>query len=698
MFEKTSLLLRAPSVFAHSALLVFATVGLCAAAETNTAATALRIMPLPRSVQIGAGSLRLDEHFHASFEGAHDARLDAALDRMLARLDRQCGGIRRAQALAQPGSPSTLVLKVAGPGNDVQSLDEDESYQLNITPSSAQLSAATDVGAMHGMETLLQLAQMQDGACQLPAITVDDAPRFRWRGFMLDVSRHFEPVDVIERTIDAMAVAKLNVFHWHLSDDQGFRAESKKFPRFTQVASNGQFYTQEQMREVVAYARARGIRVVPEFDIPGHTSSWLLAYPEYGAGEDIRALPTVFGIPQAELDPSNEKTYKFLDTFIGEMAEIFPDAYFHIGGDETAGKGWLENPKIAEFMQKKGFKTPAELQAYFNQRLLPILTKHHKKMMGWDEILNPALPKDIMIQSWRGEASLSQGAEQGYTGILSAPYYLDAQKTSEQMFLADPIPADTKLTPDQQKLILGGEVCMWGEQIDPETVDSRVWPRTLAIAERFWSPQSDRDVADMYRRLRVASLELEDVGLTHITGPAKLRRNLAGAAHPEALDAMASVVEPASFHDRYQAQHTDALTSLDRLVDAVVPDPPSRQQIDREIASVVQHSADAGVNAIALRRRFEQWEQVAPRLEAMAQGSARLSDVGARAHQLSVLGAIGLESLAYLDAHTHPPAEWKDAQLAAIADAEKPSAIVRFVFLPSLRKLVEAAANTPAQP
>ena len=157
----------------------------------------------------------------------------------------------------------------------------------------------------------------------------------------------------------------------------------------TEIASSGQFYTQDQMREVVAYARARGIRVVPEFDMPGHTSSWILAYPEYGAGEDIKELPRVFGIPRAELDPSNEKTYKFLDAFIGEMAEIFPDAYFHIGGDETAGKGWLDNPRIAEFMKKKGFNAPPELQAYFNQRLLPILTKHGKKMVGWDEILNP---------------------------------------------------------------------------------------------------------------------------------------------------------------------------------------------------------------------------------------------------------------------------------------------------------------------
>ncbi len=218
---------------------------------------------------------------------------------------------------------------------------------------------------------------------------------------------------------------------------------------------------------------------------------------------------------------------------------------------------------------------------------MPILTKHHKKMVGWDEILNPALPKDIMIQSWRGDASLADGATKGYTGILSAPYYLDAQKTSEMMYLADPVPADTKLHPEQQKLILGGEVCMWAEQLNPETVDSRVWPRTLAIAERFWSPQSVRDVPDMYRRLRVASLELEDVGLTHISGPQKLRRSLMGSLDTEPLDLFASVIEPVSFHERYQGQKTDSLTALDRLVDAVVADPPSRQAIAGEMNALL---------------------------------------------------------------------------------------------------------------
>jgi len=677
----------------------FAAFAATACAQLSPAPEPLHVMPLPSSIQRSSGELVLGSNFHATLQGLHDARLDAAFDRFLTRLDRQCGEIRRAQHDAASGARSLLTLRVAGAGAVVQGVDEDESYKLTVTASDAELSAATDVGAMHGMETFLQLVEMKGGACRLPAVTIDDWPRFRWRGLHLDVSRHFEGVDVIERTLDGMAVAKLNVFHWHLSDDQGFRAESKKFPKFTELASDGQFYTQDQMREVVAYARARGIRVVPEFDMPGHTSSWLLAYPEIGAGENIKSLPIQFGIPQSELDPSNEKTFKFLDEFIGEMATIFPDTYFHIGGDETKGRGWLENPRIAEFMKKRGYETPEKLQAYFNQRLLPILAKHGKKMMGWDEILTPELPKDVMVQSWRGEASLAAGAQQGYTGILSAPYYLDAQKTAEQMFLADPIPADTKLTAEEQKRIWGGEICMWGEQIYPETVDSRVWPRSLAIAERFWSPQSDRDGEDMYRRLRIASLELEDVGLTHISGPEKLRRNLAGSAHPEALDAMASVTEPATFSERYNSQRTDRLTALDRLIDAVVTDPPARQEIAREVNDAL-NASDEGARRAAqmeLRKRFEQWQNAAPKIAALASRSARLNDEQVRAKQLGQLGTTGLEALSYLEMHTPAPAGWLDAGRQVLSEAEMPSGLLRFVFLPDLRKLVEAAGAPSAQ-
>jgi hexosaminidase len=703
---------------------LFASLILGCAATGAAGAQQIALMPMPASVQRADGVLAItpahgESSFTLAYSASHDARLEAATMRMVEQLDRTCGGeVRRSVLTGQTGAhaadqAATLQIAVASPGESIQGIDEDESYSLKVTPEGAKLSALTDVGAMHAMQTLLQLATNVDGACVLPAITIDDAPRFRWRGLMIDVSRHFEPVDVIKRNLDAMAVAKLNVFHWHLSDDQGFRAESKKFPKLTQIGSGGLFYTQDQMRDVVAYARARGIRVVPEFDMPGHTSSWILAYPELGSGEDIKALPIVYGTPQAELDPSRESTYKFIDAFIGEMSTIFPDAYFHIGGDETAGKGWMANPKIRAFMQKKGFAGPPELQAYFNQRLLPILKKHGKRMIGWDEILNPALPKDIVIQSWRGEASLAAGAKQGYEGILSAPYYLDGEKSSAQMFLDDPVPADTTLTPDQQKLILGGEVCMWAEQLDAETIDSRIWPRTLAIAERFWSPQSDRDVSYMYQRLRPVSLELEDAGVTHILGPEKLRRNLSDTLHPEALDLLASVTEPFAFGDRYDNQHTNGYTSLDRLVDAVVADPPSRQEIAGDVAAIAprlklppdekgpNRSGDVPAGFVPakgeamadLRRQFLAWQREAPQMLELATRTPRLNDIAPLALQLSELGAVGMQALGYLDAHLAPPATWTAHANAVVDQAEKGTALVHFTFLTSLRKLVLAASQ-----
>ncbi len=705
---------------------MFATVALLMAAAAGTAQAALpplTLMPLPSSVTRGQGEFIVTptggalSSFTFGYGQTHDARLEAGVRRALVRLGRTCGGevLRFALDHPSPDHPS-LLINVAGPGEPVQTIDEDESYQLSVTPEGVTLTAANDLGAMHGLETLLQLAVTQQGACVLPAVTISDVPRFRWRGFMLDVSRHFEPVATVERTLDGMAAAKLNVFHWHLSDDQAFRAESKKFPRLTAVASEGEFYTQDQMREVVAYARARGIRVVPEFDMPGHGTSWILAYPELTPGTHIDKLPVVYGVHTAVLDPTRKSTYKFLNTLIGEMGQIFPDAYFHVGGDEVRAEAWLGDPQIAAFMKKKGYTKAPELQAWFNQQLEDILKKHSKKMIGWDEILDPALPKTIMIQSWRGEASLAEGARQGYQGILSAPYYLDAQKSSAQMFLADPIPADTTLTADQQKLILGGEVCMWAEQLNQETLDSRVWPRTMAIAERFWSPQADRDVSDMYRRLRINSLRLEDAGLRHISGPEMVRRNLLMEMHPDALDALASILEPVSFHERSRSQHTNGWTALDRLVDAVAADPPSRQHVAGDVDAVAGNvivpppadpksapdvSGDVPEGPTPtpeaafqhLRQRFLVWQAAQTRLLEVMQQTPRLSDAAVRAEQLGELAGVGLSSLAYLGSHTVPPAGWQAQQMNILDAASQPAALVRFTVLYSMRKLVLAASQ-----
>ena len=288
--------------------------------------------------------------------------------------------------------------------------------------------------------------------------------------------RHFIPLDVLKRNLDGMAAVKMNVLHWHLSDDQGFRVESKVFPKLTGMGSDDLFYTQAEIKDFLAYAHDRGIRVIPEFDMPGHARSWVIGYPELASGSGPYTLES----GDAILDPTRETTYKFLEKFIAEMTKLFPDEYFHIGGDEVDGKEWDANPKIQEFMHAHNMKNNQDLQAYFNQRLEKIVSKNHKTTVGWDEILHPDLPKSIVVQSWRGQQSLATAAQQGYRGLLSYGYYLDLMWTGARHYAVDPMSgAAANLTPEQKKLILGGEAAQWAEWVTPENVDSHIWPLAM---------------------------------------------------------------------------------------------------------------------------------------------------------------------------------------------------------------------------
>src|SRR5262249_32966342 len=268
---------------------------------------------------------------------------------------------------SRPTAPG-LTIRSQRRSNHVQALGEEESYSLSVGRSGAELTAATTLGAMRGLETFLQLVRITAQGFAVPAVTIHDQPRFAWRGLMLDSSRHFLPLHVIKRNLDGMAALKLNVFHWHLSDNQGFRVESKRFPKLQEMGSDELYYTQDEIREVVEYAYDRGIRVVPEFDMPGHSTAWFVGYPELASAPGPYAIERKWGVFDPAMDPTRESTYKFLDVFIGEMAKLFPDEFFHIGGDEVNGKQWDANPKIQQFMHSHGLKDNADLQAYFNRR------------------------------------------------------------------------------------------------------------------------------------------------------------------------------------------------------------------------------------------------------------------------------------------------------------------------------------------
>ena len=356
---------------------------------------------------------------------------------------------------------------------------------------------------------------------------------------MFDVGRHFIPLDVLRRNVDGMEAVKMNVFHWHLSENQGFRIESKKFPKLHELGSDNLYYTQDEVRDFIAYARERGIRVVPEFDMPGHSTAWFVGYPDLASGPGPYQIERKWGVMDPAMDPTNEKTYKFLDDFIGEMAKVFPDHFFHIGGDEVNGKQWDANPKIQEFKKAHNIADNKNLQAYFSQRVQKLVTKHGKAVVGWDEVFIPGVPKDIVIQSWRGQASLAEAASQGYRGILSNGYYIDLGWSAARHYAVDPMGgAAANLTPEQQKLILGGEATMWSEYVNAENMDSRVWPRSAAIAERLWSPQSVTDVASMYARMHAESARLELLDLTHHSYYRSMLQRIAGAASPDEFEAL----------------------------------------------------------------------------------------------------------------------------------------------------------------
>ena len=311
-------------------------------------------------------------------------------------------------------------------------------------------------------------------------------------------------------------------------------------------------------------------------------------------------------------------------------------------------------------------------------------------MVGWDEIFNPALPRDVVVQSWRGEASLAKTSTQGYQGVLSAPFYLDGMRPASEHYLADPVPADTTLTLAQQKLILGGEVCMWAEHIDQRTIDSRIWPRPAAIAERFWSPQAVRDVDDMYRRLDQVSLQLETLGLHLLTGPDAELRGLAHVQQIEPLQHFAAAFEPVSFGERAETQHTSQLTPLTSFVDAVRPDPPIRHALQRAARSFIAAPHNSVAARETLMSFFTSTGDSIDAVERMMDTAPRLQPVRPRAEQLRGLAAIGIQAVGYLSGDVPPPANWKKRSLAQIEEAKKPSALVRFNFLDSLRTLVNA--------
>ena len=683
-----------------AAQFLFLATFMCASQVYSQSAPPLNLLPQPASVNLGTGALRIDANFTVALTGHTEPRLDRAATRFLAQFRRQTA-LFFAQQPTRESAKATLVIHTDRAGKDVQELGEDESYTLEVTSSGAKLNAATPLGVLRGLQTFLQLAQVTPDGFSAPAVTIKDQPRFAWRGLLIDVGRHFIPLDVVKRNLDGMEAVKMNVLHLHLSDNQGFRVESKKFPKLAELGSDGLYYTQEEIRDLIGYARDRGIRVLPEFDMPGHSTSFFVGYAEIASGPGPYALDRKWGVLDPAMNPTEEKTYKFLDDFIGEMAKLFPDQYFHIGGDEVNGKEWDANPKIQEYKKSHNLKSNEELQSVFSQRVQKIVAQHGKSAVGWDEIFVPGVSKDIIIHSWRGQQSLAAAAEQGYRGILSNGYYLDLGWTTARHYAVDPMSgAAATLSDGQKKLILGGESAMWSEYVGAENIDSRIWPRNAAIAERLWSPESVTDPVSMYTRLDTESARLEWFGLTHRTYYLKMLRRIAGPATREefaALKTLADVVEPVKEYTREETAPAEATsqTPLNRIVDAVSLESDTARHFAGLVDKFLASSCRDAALAAELRSQLTRWGRNDAAFASLAQKSFLAKEGAAASRDLSAIALAGLAALDAIAA-TKPLSPDQLSQLnSVLTEAAKPKVQLLLVPVAAVQRLA-AASSQPA--
>ncbi|MEL6673501.1 MAG: family 20 glycosylhydrolase [Bacteroidota bacterium] len=423
-----------------------------------------------------------------------------------------------------------------------EEIQGEEAYALSVSPTGVLVRGGSVKGLFYGLQSLRQLLPAEiegpasHGRIGIPAVEINDHPHFAYRGMHLDVSRHFFPVPVIKRYLDLMALYKLNHFHWHLTDDQGWRIEIKKYPKLTEVGAYreetlighyqdqphqfdgqryGGFYTQEEIREVVAYATARQITVIPEIEMPGHARAALAAYPELGCTDGPFKVATLWGVFEAVFCPK-EETFTFLENVLLEVMELFPGTYIHIGGDECPKKAWEESEFCQQLMRRERLRDENELQSYFIRRMETFLQGHGRNLIGWDEILEGGLPPQATVMSWRGMAGGIEAAKAGHRVIMTPgkPLYFDHYQASpaeeptafggfnpiEQVYAFDPLPAE--LSPEEQALILGAQANLWTEYIQtPEQLEYMAYPRALALAEALWTPADQKSWADFAGRL-----------------------------------------------------------------------------------------------------------------------------------------------------------------------------------------------------
>ncbi|MEO6929196.1 MAG: beta-N-acetylhexosaminidase, partial [Casimicrobiaceae bacterium] len=459
------------------------------------------IIPQPQRSEAGKGSFALNRNVRIVAPAGQRAQEIAGFLR---------DGIRQDSGITLRTGATTK-----GPRIELRSdpsVQGEEAYRLTVTPQRIEIAAANDHGLFWGVQTLRQLLPPGHHATlAIPAVRIDDAPRYAWRGVMLDAARHFIPVALVKQQIDLLSHYKLNVLHWHLTDDQGWRIEIRKYPKLTSVGAwrteadgsrSGGFYTQQQIREVVEYARQRNVMIVPEIEMPGHASAAVAAYPSLSCPKTAIPVPTTWGVFTDIYCAGDEATFAFLHDVLDEVAELFPAPYIHIGGDEVPKQQWAQSASSQQRMHDEKLADVDALQSWFVQRIQRDLEARGKTLVGWDEILEGGADRNAVVEMWRGDAEAAKALANGNRLIVAGPFYLDTsidEITTQDIYRINPFASPAFAGHENQ--VLGAEAPLWSEYVTPRNLEAMLYPRVIALAERLWNPDA-RDYADFQRRLR----------------------------------------------------------------------------------------------------------------------------------------------------------------------------------------------------
>ncbi len=727
--------------------------------QVRASQTDLGYNSIPQSVSITSSST-LDLH-----KGIYIVPALAKTELISTTLSRFVENLKSLQISSSDPTGVALEVNVKNQEPIPLNLNTDESYKLNITSSQVNIACQNHVGLSHALSTLSQLLFLHKENGSLPVVYINDKPRFAYRALMIDVSRHWIPKEVLINTIKCMSAAKLNVLRLHLSDDQGFRVESHKFPLLTSKGSDGNFYSQEDIRQIVSSANQYGIRVIPGFDIPGHASSILAAYPELSSDPKLPIeIEKTYGIHKAVLDPTSDKTYTFIKTLLTEMSTLFSDDYIHVGGGEVRYDSWQSSPEITAFMKKNELVSPVQLHGYFTIRIQRILKDIGKKMMAWDEAIRPELPKEdaIIFQSRLGRSSLNQAVQLGYQGIASSGWMLDQNISSDEMYRTDPIypqnelivtpdttaykifsitsnigkqtingfmylfgknensmngliqlpsqsvpfekaamsngilqfqntngssdvsgrinydeefiikgnlsidglpfqvegslvggnnmqdglklPAfasSTTLTSAQEELIIGGEVCMWGEWVDADNITSRIWPRASTVADKLWSPFQSSSAGQFKRQVQFQKY-LTALGLNTNDHRKQFVESIADYPTALQLEMFIDALEVVKGSKRFINSVDHAIdTPLNQVADVISPESTSSHNFGQQVDILLREGSSSEIRLL-LDAQLAQWTPLYRQIENTFAKGSKLESIEVLALALSDLAKISL--------------------------------------------------------